>query len=99
MPIYVCNQAASYDPEQFPDPLSFDIGRNPERVPVFGGGVHFCLGNRLAVMVMTRALTALFARYPAIDLAQPDFQPVYDGALSETQLVALPMNAYRNAGD
>ena len=99
MPIYVCNQAASYDPVQFPDPLTFDIGRNPERVPVFGGGVHFCLGNRLAVMVMTRALTALFSRFPAIDLAQPDFQPVYDGALSETQLVALPMRAYPNTGE
>jgi len=98
MPIYVCNRAASYDPVQFPDPLTFDIGRNPERVPVFGGGVHFCLGNRLAMMVMTRALTALFTRFPIIDLAQPDFQPVYDGALSETQLVTLPMRAYPKTG-
>jgi len=99
MPIYVCNQAASYDPVQFPDPLTFNIHRNPERVPVFGGGVHFCLGNRLAVMVMNRALNRLFARFPDIDLADPNFRPVYDGALSETQLVSLPMRAYQKTGD
>jgi len=91
MPIYVCNQAASYDPVQFPDPLTFDIHRNPEKVPVFGGGVHFCLGNRLALMVMIQALTKLFTRFPDVDLADPDFKPVYDGALSETQLTGLPM--------
>jgi len=91
MPIYVCNQAASYDPVQYPDPLRFDIHRHPQNVPVFGGGAHFCLGNRLARMVMIQALTRLFARFPDVDLADPGFVPVYDGALSETQLVALPM--------
>ena len=42
-------------------------------------------------MVMIRALTKLFAQFPTIDLADQKFQPVYDGALSETQLVTLPM--------
>ena len=91
MPIYVCNQAASYDPKQYPDPLRFDIHRCPEKVPVFGAGVHFCVGHRLARMVMVQALGRLLTRFPDIDLADPGFSPVYDGALSETQLVTLPV--------
>ena len=91
MPIYVCHQAAAYDPTEYPDPLRFDIRRNPKRVPVFGGGIHFCLGHRLARNVMITALTQLLSRYPAVRLAEADFHPVYDGAVSETQLTTLPM--------
>jgi len=91
MPIYVVNQAASWDPKQYPDPLRFDIDRNPQRVPVFGGGVHFCIGNRLARLVLRTGLETLVANFPNLRLANPDFKPVYGGALSETQLVALPL--------
>lgn len=91
MPIYVCHQAAAYDPAEYPDPLRFDIRRNPKRVPVFGGGIHFCLGHRLARNVMNTALMQLLSHYPDVRLADPHFQPVYDGAVSETQLMSLPM--------
>ncbi|MDB5686533.1 MAG: hypothetical protein JWR77_1122 [Rhizorhabdus sp.] len=91
MPIYVVNQAASWDPTQYPDPQRFDIDRNPQRVPVFGGGVHFCIGNRLARMVLRTGLETLVAAFPRLRLADPDFHPVYGGALSETQLTHLPL--------
>ncbi len=91
MPIYVVNQAASWDPTQYPDPMRFDIDRNPQRVPVFGGGVHFCIGNRLARLVLRVGLEALVTAFPRLRLADPAFKPVYGGALSETQLTQLPL--------
>jgi cytochrome P450 len=91
IPIYVCHQAAAYDPVQYPDPLRFDIHRNPQAVPVFGGGVHFCVGHRLARTVLGLAMTELLERFPNARLADDDFAPLYDGAVSETQLVTLPM--------
>ncbi len=91
MPVYVSHQAAALDPKQFPDPLKFDIHRKPANVPVFGGGVHFCVGNRLAKAVMRIALTELVTRFPGLRLKDPQFQPNYVGSLSETQIETLPM--------
>lgn len=94
IPVYVSHQAAALDPVQFPDPLRFDIHRNPSNVTVFGGGVHFCVGNRLAKAVMRIALTELVTRFPRLRLADPDFLPNYVGSLSETQIERLPMHLY-----
>ncbi|MDB5685713.1 MAG: putative cytochrome [Rhizorhabdus sp.] len=91
IPVYVSHQAAALDPVQYPDPLRFDIHRNPANVTVFGGGAHFCVGNRLAKTVMRIALTELVTRFPGLRLADPDFKPNYVGSLSETQIEKLPM--------
>jgi cytochrome P450 len=91
IPVYVSHQAAAFDPVQYPDPLRFDIHRNPVNVPVFGGGAHFCVGNRLAKTVMRIALTELVTRFPLLRLADPAFVPNYVGSLSETQIEKLPM--------
>jgi cytochrome P450 len=94
MPIYVCNQAAALDPDVYPDPLRFDIRRNPANIPVFGGGIHFCVGNRLAKMVLLTALTEFLRAFPEVAFADPAFHPVYDGATSETQIVAMPIRLW-----
>jgi cytochrome P450 len=39
---------AHRDPEVFPDPDRFDIGRDTSRLTIFGYGPHFCLGVNLA---------------------------------------------------
>ena len=39
---------AHRDPEVFPDPDRFDIGRDTSRLTIFGHGPHYCLGANLA---------------------------------------------------
>jgi cytochrome P450 len=39
---------ASHDPDQYTDPDTFDIDRNPQDLLTFGLGPHFCLGANLA---------------------------------------------------
>ncbi len=94
MPVYVCHQAASYDPDVYPDPLRFDIRRNPANVMMFGGGIHHCVGHRLARTVIETALGQLFRAFPGVQLADPAFKPRLDGANSETQLTTLPLRLW-----
>ncbi len=84
-------QAANYDPDVFPDPLRFDIHRHPKRILSFGAGPHHCIGNILGRTAITIAIRRLLARFPGARLADPDFTPVYGGAVGELRLLHLPM--------
>jgi cytochrome P450 len=84
-------QAANYDPDVFPDPLRFDIHRHPKRIMAFGAGPHHCIGNILGRTTITIAIRRLLARFPTARLADPDFVPVYGGAVGELRLQHLPM--------
>jgi cytochrome P450 len=84
-------QAANYDPDVFPDPLRFDIHRNPKRILAFGAGPHHCIGNILGRTAITIAIRRLLARFPDARLADPHFVPVYGGAVGELRLQRLPM--------
>lgn len=84
-------QAANYDPDVFPDPLRFDIRRNPRRIMAFGTGPHHCIGNILGRTTITTAITRLLARFPTARLADPDFVPTYGGAVGELRLQHLPL--------
>jgi cytochrome P450 len=94
MPVYVCHHAASMDPDVYPDPLRFDIRRNPANVTLFGGGVHHCVGHRLAKMVLASALEQMLRAFPDLRLADERFHPVYQGATSETLLTELPLRLW-----
>jgi len=84
-------QAANYDPDVFPDPLRFDIHRNPKRILAFGAGPHHCIGNILGRTAIAIAIRRLLARFPDARLADPHFVPVYGGAVGELRLQRLPM--------
>ena len=60
--------AANRDETLFPDPLRFDVRREPNRHLGFGGpGPHFCLGAHLARREIGVMFTQLFARLPDIE--------------------------------
>jgi cytochrome P450 len=77
------SSAANFDPEMFPDPLRFNIYRNPQRILTFGAGPHHCLGSRLARRILQINLRNVLDRFPNLQLAEPRRDPIYGGAMSE----------------
>jgi cytochrome P450 len=86
--------APNYDPDVFPDPLRFDIHRKPKRILSFGAGPHHCIGNILGRTAITTAVTRLLARFPEAHMTDPNFTPVYGGAVGELRLQSLPMTTH-----
>jgi cytochrome P450 len=83
--------APNYDPDVFPDPLRFEIHRKPKRILSFGAGPHHCIGNILGRTTITIAIQRLLARFPDARMTDPNFTPVYGGAVGELRLQSLPM--------
>ncbi|GLF97979.1 cytochrome P450 family protein [Streptomyces yaizuensis] len=67
--------AAGRDPERYPDPDTFDIGREGRGHVSFGHGIHFCVGAQLARLEVRIALEALLTRCPELAL-DPDAGPL-----------------------
>lgn len=67
--IQVVLAAANRDPEVFDEPERLDITREQNAHLGFGRGAHYCLGASLALIEGEVALTALFDRFPDLELA------------------------------
>lgn len=71
--------AANCDESVFPDALTFDIRRNPNRHLAFGYGIHFCLGAPLARLEAKIAFTVLLERLTNIQRVQDiPLEPIRD---------------------
>lgn len=72
--VYINLGSANRDPDVFDEPERFLIERpEPPRKPLpFGGGVHYCLGARLARIELETALAVLFRRMPELQLESVD---------------------------
>lgn len=92
MPVHVSQQAACFDPVEYPDPLRFDIHRNPRNILTFGTGTHHCLGNRLGRKVLAVVLEQVCRRFPRLRLQDPDYVPRYEGMFSELKPASIPMH-------
>lgn len=82
--------AANRDPEKFKDADRLDITRNSSHV-AFGHGIHHCLGAPLARLEGRIALGMLFDRFPDLQLAKPDEDPVRNPALVMNAITRLPV--------
>jgi cytochrome P450 len=59
--------AANRDPDVFPEPDRFDIFREPTGDHLaFSAGIHYCVGQPLAVLEITTALRCLAERMPGL---------------------------------
>jgi cytochrome P450 len=59
---------ANRDPAIFvePDRLNFDRPGDTPSSPAFGGGIHYCLGARLALLETEIAIHSLLVRFPGL---------------------------------
>jgi cytochrome P450 len=83
--------AANRDPEVFPDPDAFDIGRAGARHLSFGPGPHACAGGGLARLELEAALWTLFRRLPRLALDPEDPPRRRTGSLMFRGFQALPV--------
>ena len=90
MVVRVSSQAAHLDPTVYPDPLRFDVRRNPRTI-AFGSGPHACLGFFLAKSLLTIAIEGLITRFPEARLEDPEMQLTYGGSVGELRLNELPL--------
>ena len=67
--VFMMIGAANRDPSRFANPDRLDITRpDAGKQIAFGGGIHYCLGARLAQLEMEVALTTLLRRVPNLTL-------------------------------
>ena len=69
--IFLSLGSANHDAAVFDDPETFDIHRENARANIaFGRGIHFCLGNRLAILEATITLETLTEKVPSLDMVE-----------------------------
>ena len=86
-PVTLCIGAANRDPEQFPEPERFDVGRTPNRHLAFATGAHQCAGMALARLEGAIAISRFLARFPRYAL---DGEPVRGGRVRFREFSSVP---------
>lgn len=64
--VFMLVGAANRDPDAFSDPDRLDLARNGTPSLSFGGGIHYCLGARLAILELESAIAGVLSRFPAL---------------------------------
>ena len=67
--------SANRDADEFPDPFTFDVRRDPNHHIAFGFGPHYCLGQALARLELNVMFDVLFRRLPDLEPANDEPLP------------------------
>ncbi len=89
--VFLVQAAANRDPRVFTDPDTLDVGRRPNRHVGFGFGLHHCLGNFLARMEVTVAMTRILRDLPELVPAVPDAEVAWNPTLLSRGMASLPV--------
>jgi cytochrome P450 len=89
--VALSTMSAMRDETVYDRPDVFDIGRvkRPRVHPIFGSGVHRCIGEALAVAELEESLAVLMLRIPQLRL---DRAPVIKGASGIRRVDAMPVS-------
>ena len=89
--VVVPMQAVTWDPRHYRNPERFNIHRGTDGSATFGAGPHYCLGSQLARVVLQEAISALFQRFPTLDLAVSERELPWDPNRMFTRPMQLPV--------
>jgi cytochrome P450 len=89
--VVVPMQAVTWDPRHYRNPEKFTIHRATDGSATFGAGPHYCLGSQLARVVLQEAISALFQRFPTLDLAVSERELPWDPNRMFTRPMQLPV--------
>lgn len=64
--LHLCIGAANRDPQVFPEPDRFDVGRTPNRHLAFAAGSHACAGMSVARLEGQIAIQRIIQRFPRL---------------------------------
>jgi cytochrome P450 family 142 subfamily A polypeptide 1 len=67
--------SANRDADEFPEPFTFDVKRDPNHHLAFGFGPHYCLGQALARLELQVMFDVLFRRLPDLEPANEEPLP------------------------
>ena len=92
MPVALCLPAASRDPRRYDNPDVFNVRRQNVQPPVFGAGIHYCIGAPLARMEMQETLAVLLDRCSALHVeGRPEWTPFAHVRRMETLPASLEL--------
>jgi cytochrome P450 len=74
--VFVYLGGVDLDPREFPDPGTFDLGRENKNHLIFGAGPHRCLGSHLARIELQALYRVVLERLPEFRM-DPDEHPVF----------------------
>jgi cytochrome P450 len=95
-PVIVGMAGAGRDADVHPDPDRFDITRKPSATPIhFGLGPHYCVGAPLARVEGEVALSALFERFPDLELADPRPPRILSHIMNSVQTLPVRLTPNR----
>jgi cytochrome P450 PksS len=89
--VFAVIASANRDEQQFPDPDTLDLTREPNRHLSFGLGSHFCLGAALARLEGQIAINTLLRRIPDLRLSVAPQELRWRRGLVLRGLEALPV--------